>query len=140
LIPLADAPYYRITSRCLPKALASATKSRRFRRSTRFAHGLGPAHGADSTQRTSWGRLYVVPFFAEWTTTRSKLRAPTAMGRRSYCVTLSLIAIDVCSYAVMSHHYHLGLKLFPELLNDLSDEQIMDRWWAIDPIDPDQVI
>ena len=30
----------------VPKALASATKSRRFRRSIRLAHGLGPAHGA----------------------------------------------------------------------------------------------
>jgi hypothetical protein len=51
----------------------------------------------------------------------------------------SLFAIDVCTYAVMSNHYHLVLKLCPEQLNDLSNEQVMDRWCAIDPIDPDQV-
>ena len=43
----------------------------------------------------------------------------------------SLFAIDVCAYAIMSNHYHLVLKLCPEQLNDLSDEQIMDRWCAL---------
>ncbi len=43
----------------------------------------------------------------------------------------SLFAIDVCAYAVMSNHYHLVLKLCPEQLDDLSDEQIMDRWCAL---------
>jgi hypothetical protein len=31
----------------------------------------------------------------------------------------------------MSNHYHLVLKLCPEQLSDLSDEQIMDRWCAL---------
>ena len=43
----------------------------------------------------------------------------------------SLFAIDVCAYAVMSNHYHLVLKLCPEELDDLPDDQIMDRWCAL---------
>jgi REP element-mobilizing transposase RayT len=43
----------------------------------------------------------------------------------------SLFAIDVCAYAVMSNHYHLVLKLCPEQLSDLSDDEIMDRWCAL---------
>ncbi len=43
----------------------------------------------------------------------------------------SLFAIDVCSYAVMSNHYHLVLKLCPDQLENLDDEQIMDRWCAL---------
>ncbi len=43
----------------------------------------------------------------------------------------SLFAIDVCAYAVMSNHYHLVLKLCPEQLEDLNDEQIMERWCAL---------
>jgi REP element-mobilizing transposase RayT len=43
----------------------------------------------------------------------------------------SLFAIDVCAYAVMSNHYHLVLKLCPEQLEDLGDDQIMERWCAL---------
>jgi hypothetical protein len=43
----------------------------------------------------------------------------------------SLFAIDVCAYAVMSNHYHLVLKLCPEQLEDLDDDQIMERWCAL---------
>ncbi|MDH3762928.1 MAG: transposase [Gammaproteobacteria bacterium] len=43
----------------------------------------------------------------------------------------SLFAIDVCAYAVMSNHYHLVLKLCPEQLDDLDDDQIMERWRAL---------
>ena len=43
----------------------------------------------------------------------------------------SLFAIDICAYAVMSNHYHLVLKLCPEQLTDLSDDQVMDRWCAL---------
>ena len=43
----------------------------------------------------------------------------------------SLFAIDVCAYAVMSNHYHLVLKLCPEQLEDLSDDQIIERWCAL---------
>jgi len=43
----------------------------------------------------------------------------------------SLFAIDICAYAVLSNHYHLVLKLCPEQLNDLSDDQVIDRWCAL---------
>jgi len=43
----------------------------------------------------------------------------------------SLFAIDICAYTVMSNHYHLVLKLCPEQLKDLSEEEIMDRWCAM---------
>jgi len=43
----------------------------------------------------------------------------------------SLFAIDVCAYAVLSNHYHLVLKICPEQLSNLSEEQIMDRWCAL---------
>jgi len=43
----------------------------------------------------------------------------------------SLFAIDICAYAVMSNHYHLVLKLCPEQLGDLTDDDIMDRWCAL---------
>jgi len=43
----------------------------------------------------------------------------------------SLFTIDVCAYAVMGNHYHLVVKLCPDQLDGLSDEQIMDRWCAL---------
>jgi len=43
----------------------------------------------------------------------------------------SLFAIDVCAYAVMSNHYHLVLKICPEQLEGLSDDDVMDRWCAL---------
>ena len=43
----------------------------------------------------------------------------------------SLFAIDVCAYAVMSNHYHLVLKVCPDQLTDLTDDDIMDRWCAL---------
>ena len=42
----------------------------------------------------------------------------------------SLFAIDVCAYAVMSNHYHLVLKVCPEQLEALSEDEIMNRWCA----------
>jgi len=49
------------------------------------------------------------------------------------CVRLlsSLFAIDVCAYAVMSNHYHLVLKVCPEQLDALSEDEIMNRWCAL---------
>ncbi|HKJ53036.1 MAG TPA: transposase [Gammaproteobacteria bacterium] len=43
----------------------------------------------------------------------------------------SLFAMDICAYAVMSNHYHLALKVCPEQLEDLSEDDIMDRWCAL---------
>ncbi len=43
----------------------------------------------------------------------------------------SLFAIDVCAYAVMSNHYHLVLKICPDQLDNLTDDDIIERWCAL---------
>jgi REP element-mobilizing transposase RayT len=43
----------------------------------------------------------------------------------------SLFAIDVCAYAVMDNHYHLVLKVCPGQLQELTEDEIMDRWCAL---------
>jgi len=43
----------------------------------------------------------------------------------------SLFAIDVCAYAVMNNHYHLVLKLCPEQLDNLDDDEVIERWCAL---------
>jgi REP element-mobilizing transposase RayT len=43
----------------------------------------------------------------------------------------SLFAIDVCAYAIMSNHYHLVLKVCPEQLDELSDDDIIERWCSL---------
>ena len=43
----------------------------------------------------------------------------------------SLFAIDVCAYAVMSNHYHLVLKICPDQIEKLSDDDVMDRWCSL---------
>ena len=43
----------------------------------------------------------------------------------------SLFAIDVCAYAVMSNHYHLVLKVCPGQLDELTEDEILDRWCAL---------
>jgi len=43
----------------------------------------------------------------------------------------SVFAIDVCAYSAMSNHYHLVLKVCPEQLEDLCEDDIMDRWCAM---------
>jgi len=39
-----------------------------------------------------------------------------------------LFAVDLCSYAVMSNHTHLVLRLDPETAEGWSEEAIMDPW------------
>ncbi|NCF36997.1 MAG: transposase [Gammaproteobacteria bacterium] len=43
----------------------------------------------------------------------------------------SLFAIDVCAYAVMNNHYHLVLKICPEQIEEISDNDVMNRWCAL---------
>jgi REP element-mobilizing transposase RayT len=40
----------------------------------------------------------------------------------------SVYAVDICAYAVMSNHYHLVVRLDPELARGWSDEEVMARW------------
>ncbi|ARN72648.1 transposase [Oceanicoccus sagamiensis] len=43
----------------------------------------------------------------------------------------SLFAVDLCSYAVMSNHYHLVVKLNPDQVNRLTDQEVIDRWLSL---------
>ena len=43
----------------------------------------------------------------------------------------SLFAIDISAYAVMSNHYHLVLKVCPEQLEGLCEDEVMNRWCAM---------
>ena len=43
----------------------------------------------------------------------------------------SLFAVDICSYAVLSNHYHLVVKLDPEQVNNLTDQEVIDRWRSL---------
>ena len=56
--------------------------------------------------------------------------------RRSWIETLihflsSIFAIDIAAYAVMSNHYHIVLKIDPDQLSSLTDEDILRRWCAL---------
>ena len=44
--------------------------------------------------------------------------------------------IDVASYAIMSNHYHVIIRVNPELAASLSAEAIMDRWQLLYRLDP----
>ncbi len=43
----------------------------------------------------------------------------------------SLFAVDICAFAVMSNHYHLVIKLLPDQLDELTDDEVIDRWLAL---------
>jgi hypothetical protein len=41
----------------------------------------------------------------------------------------SIFAIDICSYAVMSNHYHIVVKLGST--DDLNDDEVITRWLTL---------
>ncbi|NNF16408.1 MAG: hypothetical protein HKN70_06650 [Gammaproteobacteria bacterium] len=43
----------------------------------------------------------------------------------------SLFAIDICSYAIMSNHYHIVVKLCPEQADTWTEEDVMRRWLCL---------
>lgn len=43
----------------------------------------------------------------------------------------SIFAVDICAYAVMSNHIHIVVKLCPEQTEELSNEEVVERWTCL---------
>ena len=43
----------------------------------------------------------------------------------------SVFAIDIAAYAVMSNHLHLVVKLSPEVIDEWSDHEVVNRWTCL---------
>ena len=43
----------------------------------------------------------------------------------------SLFTIDICSYAVMSNHIHIVVKLFPSQAAEWTDKEVTERWLSL---------
>ena len=43
----------------------------------------------------------------------------------------SLFSIDLCSYAIMSNHYHLVVHINPEEAESWSDKEVAERWTTL---------
>ena len=43
----------------------------------------------------------------------------------------SLFSINLCSYAIMSNHYHLVVHIEPKRANNWSNKQIAQRWTTL---------
>jgi len=43
----------------------------------------------------------------------------------------SLFAMDLCSYAIMSNHYHLVIKIDPDQTKQWSDKEVAKRWTSV---------
>ena len=43
----------------------------------------------------------------------------------------SLFSIDICSYAIMSNHYHLVVHINPEQTNLWSNKEVAQRWTVL---------
>jgi REP element-mobilizing transposase RayT len=46
-------------------------------------------------------------------------------------VLSSLFSIELCAYAVMSNHYHLGVKLNPGGVNAWTNDEVLNRWTSL---------
>ena len=45
--------------------------------------------------------------------------------------TADVFAVKLCSYAVMSNHYHVVLHVRPDLANNWSDLEVVKRWHCL---------
>ncbi|MEM7277079.1 MAG: hypothetical protein AAF385_03050 [Pseudomonadota bacterium] len=43
----------------------------------------------------------------------------------------SLFSIEVCAYAIMSNHYHLVVRIRPEVTEDWGNHKVLKRWCAL---------
>ena len=43
----------------------------------------------------------------------------------------SIFTIDICSYAVMSNHLHIVVKLNPSEADNWSTEEVLERWTSL---------
>ncbi|MDJ0941753.1 MAG: hypothetical protein QNJ00_18455 [Woeseiaceae bacterium] len=46
-------------------------------------------------------------------------------------VLSSVFSVELCAYAIMSNHYHLVVKLNPNLPEEWSDDEVLKRWTAL---------
>ncbi|MFN7292144.1 MAG: transposase [Pirellula sp.] len=53
--------------------------------------------------------------------------------RRRFEALASVFAIDVLSYAILSNHLHVILRSRPDVLSNLSDEEVTIRWLRVFP-------
>lgn len=67
---------------------------------------------------------------------KDKLTGKSYEHRRDWVVELlkrltTIFAIDICSYAVMSNHYHVVLHLDIEKTKQWSAKEVIDRWHSL---------
>ena len=43
----------------------------------------------------------------------------------------SVFAVDLCSYAIMSNHYHIVIRIDVDQVRSLSDEDVAKRWMLV---------
>lgn len=43
----------------------------------------------------------------------------------------SIFGVDICAYAVMSNHIHLVVKLCPDAINTLNNNEVLERWTSL---------